>query len=69
MTTFTFDGWADLGVLNQWIYEVDTWRECNGLSHRMIVKIIVNFVSGKASRFFMKHVALRQKTLDGEIGR
>jgi hypothetical protein len=58
---FTFDGRADLDVLDQWTYEVDTWREWNGISDQMTVKIIVNFMSGKASRFFMKHVALRQK--------
>ncbi|KAJ7207445.1 hypothetical protein GGX14DRAFT_567397 [Mycena pura] len=60
-TPFTFDGRADLDVLDQWTYEVDTWREWNGISDRMTVKIMVNFMSGKASRFFMKHVALRQK--------
>jgi hypothetical protein len=27
----------------------------------MAVKIMVDFMGGKASRFFMKHVAMRQK--------
>ncbi|KAJ7649346.1 hypothetical protein DFH06DRAFT_1331720 [Mycena polygramma] len=58
---FTFDGRADLDVYDQWTYEVDTWREWNGIKDRMAVKIVVNFMSGEASRFFMKHVALRQK--------
>lgn len=57
----TYDGRADLDLFDQWTYEVDTWRELNGISNRMAVKILVNFMSGKASRFFMKHVALRQK--------
>jgi hypothetical protein len=58
---FTFDGRADLDLFDQWTYEIDTWREWSGISDRMTVKIMVNFMSGKASRFFMKHVALRQK--------
>ncbi|KAJ7609727.1 hypothetical protein DFH06DRAFT_1484394 [Mycena polygramma] len=57
----TYDGRADLDLFDQWTYEVDTWREWNGIKDRMAVKIVVNFMSGKASRFFMKHVALRQK--------
>ncbi|KAJ6530093.1 hypothetical protein B0H19DRAFT_1384656 [Mycena capillaripes] len=60
-TPFTFDGRADLDDFDQWTYEVDTWREWNGVSERRTLKILVNFMSGKASRFFMKHVALRQK--------
>ncbi|KAJ7607831.1 hypothetical protein DFH06DRAFT_1347271 [Mycena polygramma] len=58
---FTFDGRADLDLFDQWTYEVDTWREWNGISDKMVIKILVNFMSGKASRFFMKHVALRHK--------
>jgi hypothetical protein len=33
-----------------------------------MAKIIVIFMSGKVSRLFMKHIALQQKTPDGEIG-
>jgi hypothetical protein len=57
---FTYDGRADLDVLDQWTYEVDTWRDWNRISDKMVVKILVNFMSGKASQFFMKHIALRQ---------
>ncbi|KAK7006339.1 hypothetical protein R3P38DRAFT_2794072 [Favolaschia claudopus] len=57
----TYDGRADIDILDQWTYEVDTWQELHGISDKMMVKIIVQFMSGTASRFFMKHVALRQK--------
>ncbi|KAJ7605657.1 hypothetical protein FB45DRAFT_1042043 [Roridomyces roridus] len=58
---FTYDGRDDLDVLDQWTYEVDTWQELHGIDDEIMVKLIVNFMSGKASRFFMKHVALRQR--------
>ncbi|KAJ7201381.1 hypothetical protein GGX14DRAFT_571502 [Mycena pura] len=57
---FTYDGKADLDIFDQWTYEVDTWKEWNRISDRDAVMILVNFMSGKASKFFMKHVALRQ---------
>jgi hypothetical protein len=52
---------ADLDVFDQWTYKVDTWRNWNKVNDRMTVKILVNFMSGKASRFFMKHVSLQQR--------
>jgi hypothetical protein len=58
---FTFDGRADLDLFDQWTYEVDTWRNWNGISDKMVIKILVNFMSGEASKFFMKHVVLHQK--------
>jgi hypothetical protein len=47
-------------VFDQSTYEIDT-REWNRISDKTTLKLLVNFMSGKASRFFMKHVALRQK--------
>jgi hypothetical protein len=58
---FTFDGRADLDLFDQWTYEVDTWCNWNGISDKIVIKILVNFMSGEASKFFMKHVALHQK--------
>ncbi|KAJ7917253.1 hypothetical protein B0H13DRAFT_2322505 [Mycena leptocephala] len=58
---FIYEGKADLDLFDHWTYETDTWAEWNGISDTMTVKIMVNFMGGKASRFFMKHVAMRQK--------
>jgi hypothetical protein len=58
---FTFNGEADLDTFDHWTYAVDSWRDWNGISDRMAVKIMVNFMSGKASKFFMKHIAMRRR--------
>ncbi|TFK78449.1 hypothetical protein K466DRAFT_453164, partial [Polyporus arcularius HHB13444] len=54
---FTWNGVADIDVFDQWIYEIDTWRELNGLDDVLALKIVVQFLSGEAGKFFMKHVA------------
>ncbi len=59
-TPFIWNGSPDLDVFDQWTYEVDTWRELHGLSDRLMIKLVVQFMSGKASQFFMRHVATRQ---------
>ncbi|OSC97146.1 hypothetical protein PYCCODRAFT_1462059 [Trametes coccinea BRFM310] len=59
-TPFVWDGTADLDVFDQWTYEIDTWAELNGLPDRVIVKLMIQFMKGGASRFFMRHVATRQ---------
>ncbi|KAJ7725464.1 hypothetical protein B0H16DRAFT_1736125 [Mycena metata] len=61
---FTFDGRVDLDIFDQWTYEVDTWREWHGISHCMTVKIMVKFVSGDASKFFMKHEELEANDVE-----
>ncbi|KAJ7208904.1 hypothetical protein GGX14DRAFT_566600 [Mycena pura] len=58
---FIYDGKADLDMFDHWTYEVDTWAELHGIDDAMTVKLMVNFMGGKASRFFMKHIALRRK--------
>ncbi|KAJ7839107.1 hypothetical protein B0H14DRAFT_3869816 [Mycena olivaceomarginata] len=58
---FVYDGKPDLDTYDHWTYEVDTWAELHDLDNEMTVKIMVNFMTGKASTFFMKHVALRRK--------
>lgn len=57
----TWDGRADLDVFDKWTYEVDTWAELSGLDDQLLLKVVVNFMSGKASNYFMKHVSTRQR--------
>ncbi|TDL13358.1 hypothetical protein BD410DRAFT_779255, partial [Rickenella mellea] len=52
-----WDGKPELEAFDQWKYEVETWRELNGLDDRLMIQIIVNFMSGQARTFFMTHVA------------
>ncbi|KAL7284480.1 hypothetical protein ACG7TL_001771 [Trametes sanguinea] len=59
-TPFVWDGTADLDVFDQWTYEIDTWAELNDLADRVVVKLMIQFMKGEASRFFMRHVATRQ---------
>ncbi|TFY57697.1 hypothetical protein EVJ58_g6867 [Rhodofomes roseus] len=60
-TPFVWDGKADLDLFDHWVYEVETWRELHGLDDRLTLKIIVNFMSDKPSKFFMQHVAMHQR--------
>ncbi|EIW52097.1 uncharacterized protein TRAVEDRAFT_24776 [Trametes versicolor FP-101664 SS1] len=57
---FVWDGTADLDVFDQWTYEVDTWGELNELSDRIVLKLMVQFMSGDPGHFFMCHVSTRQ---------
>ncbi|KAM5535975.1 hypothetical protein V8D89_010415 [Ganoderma adspersum] len=57
---FSWDGTPDLDLFDQWTYEVDTWRELYGLSDKLSIKLVVQFLTGTAGRFFMKHVATCQ---------
>ncbi|KAJ7101713.1 hypothetical protein C8R44DRAFT_716405 [Mycena epipterygia] len=58
---FEYNGEPDIDVFDQWTYEVDTWIALNGLSDRLALKLLVNFMSGPASKFFMVHVATNQE--------
>ncbi|KAI0339836.1 hypothetical protein BDW22DRAFT_1335403 [Trametopsis cervina] len=37
--------------------------ELNGLPEHLALKVFINFLSGKARKFFMAHVAIRQNGL------
>lgn len=52
-----YDGRADLDHFDQWVFEIDTWRDLYDLSEDIVIKLMVNFVSHLAGRFYMKHVA------------
>ncbi|PIL26897.1 hypothetical protein GSI_10035 [Ganoderma sinense ZZ0214-1] len=52
-----WDGTPDLDKFDHWKYELNTWAELNKAPGYLIVKTMTNYVSGKASRFFMDHVA------------
>ncbi|KAI0069500.1 hypothetical protein K474DRAFT_1610351, partial [Panus rudis PR-1116 ss-1] len=58
---FKWDGTPDLDLFDTWTFEVDTYRELTGLSDRIVLKMMVNFMTGKPRSFFMKHVATHQK--------
>ena len=57
---FSWNGMPDLDLFDQWTYEVDTWRELYGLSDKLALKLVVQFLTGTAGKFFMKHVATCQ---------
>lgn len=54
---FTYDGSDDLDRFDQWTYEVNTWRQLYRVRDKDAVYVLVQFLSGKAGKFFMKHVA------------
>ncbi|KAF8835033.1 hypothetical protein BDN67DRAFT_992540 [Paxillus ammoniavirescens] len=58
---FVWNGQPDLDLFDQWVYQVDTWCELNGLEDALAIKLMVNFISDLPSQFFMKHVAMRQQ--------
>jgi hypothetical protein len=59
---FTYDGSDDLDTFDRWCYEVDMWCESNKLGKKEAVKYLVwQFMSGKAGRFFMRHIAHNRK--------
>ncbi|KAI0045057.1 hypothetical protein FA95DRAFT_1458585, partial [Auriscalpium vulgare] len=55
-----WDGKPNLDTMDQWTYEIETWIDLYDLDDELAVKLMVNFMSGKASRFFMKYVAMRR---------
>ncbi|KAJ7080840.1 hypothetical protein C8R44DRAFT_992383 [Mycena epipterygia] len=58
---FVWDAKPNLDVFDHWTYEVDTWIELTGLTDKLALKLMVNFMGGTASKFFMDHVATDQK--------
>lgn len=63
-TPFMYNGKADLDVFDQWTYEVDTWCRWHGIDKKTAVQVLVQFLEGKASRFFMRHVSQNLKKWD-----
>ena len=61
---FSWNGTPDLDLFDQWTYEVDTWHELYGLSDKLSIKLVVQFLTGMAGKFFMKHVATCQAEWD-----
>ena len=57
---FSWNGTPDLDLFDQWTYEVNTWRELYGLSDKLALELVVQFLAGTAGKFFMKHVATCQ---------
>lgn len=57
---FSWNGTLDLDLFDQWTYKVDTWRELYGLSDKLAIKLVVQFLTGTVGKFFMKHVATCQ---------
>ncbi|KAJ6558849.1 hypothetical protein DFH09DRAFT_1317108 [Mycena vulgaris] len=50
-----------MDTFDHWTYEVDTWIELKALTDKLAMKLIVNFMSGTASKFFMDHVSTELK--------
>ncbi|TBU54578.1 hypothetical protein BD310DRAFT_980233 [Dichomitus squalens] len=50
-------GHPDLDEFDQWCYELDTWAEVNDVPDGFVVKTMMNYLGGKAAKFFMNHVA------------
>ena len=57
---FSWNGTPDLDLFDQWTYEVDTWQELYGLSDKLAIKLVVQFLTRVAGKFFMKHVSTCQ---------
>ncbi|KAJ7501038.1 hypothetical protein B0H11DRAFT_2275381 [Mycena galericulata] len=58
---FVWDGKPGMDIFDQWTFEVDNWIELTALSDKLAMKLIVNFMSGTASKFFMDHVSTEPK--------
>ena len=52
-----WDGTPDLDVYDTWKYNLTTWAELNGTPDYIMVKTMTYYITGKASQFFMNHVA------------
>ena len=56
-TPFVWNGSPNIDLFDQWVYKVETWAYVYGLPERLVLRLIVQFLSDKPSKFFMKHVA------------
>ena len=55
-----YDGRPDLNVFDKWCYEVNNWVRLSKYMDRTALHLMVSYVSGKASDFFMDYIAGRE---------
>ncbi|KAG8727193.1 hypothetical protein FRC11_013721, partial [Ceratobasidium sp. 423] len=53
----TYDGSNNFDMFEQFVYEVETWREDTGFEDHEAVRHIKSFLKDKAANFYMLHVA------------
>ncbi|KIJ48105.1 hypothetical protein M422DRAFT_248285 [Sphaerobolus stellatus SS14] len=53
----TYSGAPNIEILDRWAYAVNGWTEIHALEDKWAVRLVANFLSGKASTFYMRHVA------------
>ena len=56
-----YQGKPDLDVFDRWALEVKTWIRLNRLSEEIAITILNKYLSGKASTYYMKYVAGKEK--------
>ena len=56
-----YTGKPDLDVFNRWAHEVRTWVRLNRLTEKITIAMLNKYVSGKASIYYMKYIAGREK--------
>ncbi|KIJ55915.1 hypothetical protein M422DRAFT_239077 [Sphaerobolus stellatus SS14] len=56
----TYSGEVNLEKFDQWTFAYDNWVEMHALNTKWSVWLLVNFLSGKAATFYMRHVALNK---------
>ena len=52
-----YDGRPDLAVFDKWTYEVNNWARLSKYMDRTALRLLVSYVTGEASRFFMGYIA------------
>ncbi|KIJ24277.1 hypothetical protein M422DRAFT_56464 [Sphaerobolus stellatus SS14] len=56
-----YSGTPNIEILDRWAYAVNNWVEMHALERKWAVRLVANFLGGKASTFYMRHVAHHQK--------
>jgi hypothetical protein len=59
--SFVWNGKPDIDVFEHWTFKEDLWIDLTALSDELALKLLVNFMSGSAGKFFMQHVATYPK--------
>ncbi|KIJ29512.1 hypothetical protein M422DRAFT_269046 [Sphaerobolus stellatus SS14] len=54
---FVYDGIQDFDKFELWCFEVAKWVDITGIDERTALKYLSSYLSGKAGRFYMTHVA------------
>ena len=57
----TYNGKPDLDVFDRWALEVKTWVRLTRLSEEIAITLLNKYVTGKASTYYMKFVAGKEK--------